>query len=363
MNAAFPGEVEIRAKALPLRRRSTFILIGVFWLFTVAMLSIRGELVESPPFLVMTPRRLAIALFGTWLCLAMVLSLDRLRTRSFPERIAWGVAGAFVMAFLLTAFATLLNRVMLSTPGLPPLNWGETAQWTMLWLGYCLAWISAHLALTYHWEAQEQRDHILQVNMLAQEARVAALRYQINPHFLFNTLNAISGLVMDRRNDEAETMLVNLSAFLRCTLATDPNRAIELKEEIALQLLYLAIEEARFSERMRVDVDIPEELATSAVPALILQPLVENAVRYAVGASETMTTIRIAAEREDGELRLIVEDDGGDGEIPVGGTGLGLTNVRERLQAQFGRRGRLAAGRMPQGGYRAEIALPWTAQA
>ena len=358
MNAAFPGEVEIRAKVHPLRRRSTFVLIGVFWIFTVAMLSIRGELVDSPPFLVMTPRRLAIAVFGTLLCLWMVFSLDRLRARSFPERIAWGVAGAVVMAVLLTLFATLLNRVLLTTPGLPPLTWGDTAQWTMIWLGYCLAWISAHLALTYHWEAQEQRDHILLINTLAQEARIAALRYQINPHFLFNTLNSISGLVMDRRNDEAETMLVNLSTFLRCTLATNPSQAIELKEEIALQRLYLSIEEARFSERMRVAVDIPEELAAAAVPALILQPLVENAVRYAVGPSEGMTRIRIAADRCAGDLRLRVEDDGSGRNAPPAGSGLGLANVRERLNAQFGRHARLETARLEGGGFRAELRIP-----
>ena len=131
---------------------------------------------------------------------------------------------------------------------------------------------------------------------LAQEARMAALRYQINPHFLFNTLNSISSLVLERRNAEAETMLLNLSTFLRATLAADPGGTIALREEIRLQQLYLAIEEVRFPDRMHVTVDIPCDLSALAVPALILQPLVENALRYAVEPSESMTTVSITAK-------------------------------------------------------------------
>jgi LytS/YehU family sensor histidine kinase len=239
----------------------------------------------------------------------------------------------------------------------------DVAQWIMVWFGYCLAWTGTHLALTYHWEAVDQQRNSAVMRELAQEARVAALRYQINPHFLFNTLNSISSLVLEGQNAEAEGMLLNLSTFLRSTLGADPGGVIALSEEIGLQELYLAIEEVRFSERMRVRIDVPEALAAAPVPPLILQPLIENAVRYAVSPSERLTTIRIAADRCAGDLRLRVEDDGDVDEPPPSGTGLGLANVRERLNAHFGRRARLEAGPRREGGFRAEMRIPLGAAA
>jgi signal transduction histidine kinase len=340
------------------RRRSTLVLIGAFWIFTFLVLTVRAAVTDSPPFNVIAPRRLMIAAFGTLLCLAMVYVLGRLRSRSFPERIVWGVAGALVMAVLLNQFASLVNRVLFPIPGITPLRPGESAQWTMAWLGYFLAWTGTHLALTYHWEAEDQQRRLSAMKELAQNARIAALRYQLNPHFLFNTLNSISSLVLERRNREAEAMLLNLSTFIRTTLAPDPRGTIELGEEIDLQRLYLEIEEARFSERMQIAFAVPQKLEQASVPPLILQPLVENAVRHGVDRSESMTTIRIAAAQVDDTLRLVVEDDGAGIGTPRQGSGLGLANVRERLQAHFGERARLRAGPGRKGGFRAEITLP-----
>lgn len=347
-----------REQVLRARRRSTLVLIGAFWVFTFAVLSIRAALTDSPPFNVIAPRRLLTAAFGTLLCLTMVYLLSRLRSRSFPERIAWGVAGALVMSVLLTLFGSLVNRVIMPIPGISEFSPVESAQWMLAWLGYFLAWTGTHLALTYHWEAEDQQRRLSVMNGLAHEARIATLRYQLKPHFLFNTLNSISSLVLERRNREAEAMLLNLSTFIRSSLASDPGGTIELSEEIALQRLYLEIEEARFSERMRIDFVVPRGLSHATVPALILQPLVENAVRHGVDRSESMTTIRIAAKRVGDSLRLVVEDDSVASGSPRAGTGLGLTNVRERLQAHFGERGRLLANSVLTGGFRAEISLP-----
>src|SRR5690606_19253194 len=140
-------------------------------------------------------------------------------------------------------------------------------------------------ALIYHWEAEDQLRRTIIMQELAQKAKVAALQYQINPHFLFNTLNSISALVLERRTRQAEAMLLNLSTFIRTAPADESGGMIRLGEEIRMLRLYLTIEEARFSNRMHVAIDVPEALRPVMVPSLILQPLVENAVRYGVGRS------------------------------------------------------------------------------
>jgi hypothetical protein len=352
--------VSDRATLLAGRRRSTLILIGLFWLFAFVVLSLRAAAVDTIPFEVMAPRRFVNACFGTLMCFGMAYALVRLEGRSFPERVMWGLAGAIVMAIVQSLFNTIVTRELFPVPGIEPMSVSLFVQWVVIWLGYFLAWAGTQLALTYHWEAQDQQTRTAAMRELAQEARIAALRYQVNPHFLFNALNSISSLVLERRNGDAEAMLLNLSAFLHSTLAADHEQTIGLVDEITLQRRYLDIEEARFSERMKVEIDIPESLADARVPTMILQPLIENAVRHGVDRSEHVTTIRIAASAQSGQLHLVVEDDGDNGQARRG-TGLGLTNVRERLQAHFGDLGRLTAGRLHPAGFRAVIELPFRA--
>lgn len=361
---AAPGTLETGAAAPPrpwwltTRGRATLLLILAFWIFTFAVLSIRAVAADSQPLFLLALRRVWIALFGAALCLGMAWVFNALRNRSFPERIVWGVAGALVMSILLTIFAMSMNRVILPVPGAVPITFDEAVQWVVLWLGYFLAWTGTHLALTYHWEAQREQRNVSAMTALKQEAQMAALRYQISPHFLFNTLNSISSLVLERRNEEAERMLLNLSTFLRSTLATGVAGTIDLKDEIELQRLYLTIEEERFAGRMKVEIDVPEDLRDAQVPALILQPLVENAVRHGVGRSEEMTRVRIGAMASGERLHLAVQDNGGAREAARPGTGLGLGNVRERLRVHYGKRARLEAKDMEGFGFRAEIVLP-----
>ncbi len=348
--------------AIQSRQRSTLILIGAFWIFTFTVLSVRAAVSETLPFHVLGPRRLVTAAFGSLLCLIMVRLLARLRTSSFPRWIMWGMIGAFAMAVSLTTFSMTMNRILAPLPGTSPPELPELVQWLLIWFGYCLAWTGTHLALTYHWEVEDEQQRAAALIELAQEAQIAALRYQVNPHFLFNTLNSISALVLEQRNDDAETMLLNLSTFVRTTFAKDPRALIPLSEEIALQRLYLGIEETRFSERMKVRYEIPNDLAGARVPTLILQPLVENALRHGVGQSEAMTIVRICAARCGDRLQLVVEDDGAgdrrtDGNGPESG-GLGLNNVRNRLRAHFGEEASFEAKPRRQGGFRVDITLP-----
>ena len=342
-----------RARA---RRRAELILILAFWAFAVLMLSVRALFVDVAPLAVIGPRRLLTAVIGALLCFAMARLLRLLRNRSFPQWVFLGVVGAFAMSVTLTAVTMTLNRIVFPLPGLS-FSLAESAQWALVWLGYFLAWTGTHLALFYHWESQDHQRRAALLAELTRDAQRAALRYQLNPHFLFNTLNSVSALVGEGRNAEAETMLLNLAAFIRSTLTEEPSGMISLKEEIGLQRLYLAIEQARFEERLAVEIDLPPALAETRVPALILQPLVENAVRHGVARSEDRLTVRIAALARGEEVEILVEDDGKAGP-GAGGTGLGLGNVEARLRAHYGDRGMLDAAPLAAGGFRARIVLP-----
>jgi LytS/YehU family sensor histidine kinase len=197
---------------------------------------------------------------------------------------------------------------------------------------------------------------------LAHSAQLMALRYQVNPHLLFNTLNSLSSLVMSRRLDEAETMILNLSAFFRSALAINPTEDVPLSEEIRLQRLYLNIEAARFPGRLHVDVTVPPMLEAAHVPALLLQPLIENAIKHGVSRTNERVTIAIIAEHlRDDAMRLIVENSGGAGSESFpnpDGAGVGLANVRERLQARFGAAASCQIGTRSGGGYRVALTLP-----
>jgi LytS/YehU family sensor histidine kinase len=259
------------------------------------------------------------------------------------------------MSATLTGITMALNRIILPLPGFR-FSFVESAQWALVWLGYFLAWTGTHLALTYHWESEDNYRHATVLAEMGREAERAALRYQLNPHFLFNTLNSVASLVGDARNQEAEAMLLSLAAFLRSTLTVEPSGMIALGEEIALQRLYLDIERARFGERLTVVIDLPEALAATPVPTLILQPLIENAIRHRLGRSEAPLTLRLAAAAQGDCVLLTVENDG-KAEPRPGGTGVGLANVAARLRAHFGENGRLEAGPVAEG-FRAALSIP-----
>jgi len=222
-----------------------------------------------------------------------------------------------------------------------------------------LAWAALYLALLAGAQARAAQAREERFRTAAKAAELRSLRYQINPHFLFNTLNSLSSLVITGRDDRAEAMIQAVSNFYRHSLAEEPTEDVALEDEIALQRDYLAIEEVRFPERLLVDIDMPDQLARARVPGMILQPLVENSVRYAVARSTTPVHVSIEAFAEGQHLHLVVADDGpGLGDSAGGGFGIGLSNVRDRLRARFGDRARVLTGQAEDGGYRTELIMP-----
>jgi len=207
--------------------------------------------------------------------------------------------------------------------------------------------------------AIQQERHLAEANVAAQQAQLAALRYQLNPHFLFNSLNSISALIVTGRNKDAEAMTNRLSDFLRASLGADPTELIPLDEELALTQEYLDIESVRFGERLSVEVDCTDEACDALVPSFLVQPLVENAVKHGVARSRAPVEIRIRAAMEAGTLCIEVANClvAADADEPETNGGVGLANVRHRLEAVFGTRASLVAGER-DGRFVAAIRIP-----
>lgn len=221
-----------------------------------------------------------------------------------------------------------------------------------------LAWASTYFALLAGVQARASQRREEQFRSAAKAAELRSLRYQVNPHFLFNTLNSLSALVMTNKADSAERMIQTISRFYRHSLATEPTADVSLRDEFDLQKLYLDIEAVRFPTRLVCVFDLPAELEECRVPGMILQPLVENSVKYAVSPVSRPVTITLAAREEFDRLVITVGDDGPG--VPQGtthGFGIGLANVRDRLEARFGPDIGFVSAPVP-GGYCTEIRIP-----
>ncbi len=202
-----------------------------------------------------------------------------------------------------------------------------------------LCWSGLYFGVRYYQQLQEQTEQTLKATAAAHQAQLKMLRYQLNPHFLFNTLNAISTLILDGANDTANKAVTRLSDFLRYTLDNDPMSRVTLGSELAALDLYLEIEKVRFGDRLTIEKSIEAEAQQALVPSLILQPLIENAIKYAISPCEAGGTLRISARVQRATLVMQLSDTGpglGSDNGSTKSSGVGLKNTRERLQQLYG---------------------------
>lgn len=229
-----------------------------------------------------------------------------------------------------------------------------------------LCWSGLYFGIKYYRMLLIERARALSAIASAREAQLRMLRYQLNPHFLFNTLNAISTLILEQDSRKADLMVNRLASFLRYSLDSDPNQLLPLEQEIAALGMYLDIEQARFDERLEVTFEIEDEARRALLPGLLLQPLVENAIKYAVARSETGGRIVIRGRVRDGWVELEVEDDGPglppDFQIDAGSRGVGLANLRDRLVQVHGARQELRLQKVASGGLKVVIRMPFTTE-
>jgi len=257
-----------------------------------------------------------------------------------------------VTVLLLVYTAALIWRVLINGGYVVFMNHHEMLDsWARILTGavistyLLLSWSALYFGIYYYESVQREREATLRAQALAQEAQMKMLRYQLNPHFLFNTLNAISTLILDRDNERANLAVTRLSAFLRHTLDQDPMKKVTLKQELEALDLYLGIEKLRFGPRLRLQFDVDPAAFAALVPSLLLQPLVENALKYAIAPSETGGTLHVGARIIGQRLLLHVADDGpglAAGASVGGGRGVGLRNTQERLAVLYGDRSRFA---------------------
>jgi two-component system LytT family sensor kinase len=236
-----------------------------------------------------------------------------------------------------------LSWIMTSVP------WSVVMYFTILGCVY---------AFTYFAEAREREAQQAKLSAQLAEARLGALRMQLNPHFLFNSLNALAVLVRDQKTRDASRMLELLGAVLRQVLQGEKRQEVTLAEELRFIEQYLAIEQVRFSDRLELRWAIDPSLRDALVPEFILQPLVENAVRHGIAKRSEPGTIELSASAEEGNLMLRVSDDGPGYRSEQSETGVGLANIRERLETLFGAAGRLELRRGESGGTIAVVRFP-----
>lgn len=226
------------------------------------------------------------------------------------------------------------------------------------------SWVGLYVGIRFYIQYRKESDRVLKMTALAHQAQLAMLRYQLNPHFLFNTLNAISTLVLDDRSSLASKMLDRLSAFLRYSLVTQPTDKVSLLQEIDALNLYLDIEKVRFDSRLVISIDITSEANTGCLPSLILQPLIENAIKYAIAPSENGGRIDVRARRQANRLVVSICDTGPgmptSGPIASpGGSGVGLANTRERLEQIYPDDYSFSMENRREGGLEITLSLPF----
>jgi len=261
---------------------------------------------------------------------------------------------ATVSALLWTGFCMLWNGLWqeLSVPLAAPMRS------TVFGLGvvlYALSAVAHYLAIEFQ-RARHAERRELESRLMAQEAELRMLRTQIDPHFLFNSLNSISALT-SQDPKRARAMTLQLAEFFRHTLGLEAHRKVTLADEARLLMHFLAIEQVRFGARLRVEQDIGDDAKACLLPPMILQPLVENAVKHGIGSLPEGGTVRISAQRRGSRLHIVVDNDVDADLAAAPGQGIGLANVRQRLAALYGHDASLDCAREQQR-YRVAMALP-----
>src|ERR1700723_1205693 len=221
-------------------------------------------------------------------------------------------------------------------------------------------WCSFYFSIKQWQRSSEEKERLLRVESEVREARLLALRYQLNPHFLFNSLNAVSTLVLDGNAPAATRMLAQIGDLLRTSLDSEVTAEVTLSQELAFTEGYLAIEQTRLGERLRVDIAVPFETRDALVPNMLLQPLVENAVRYGVAPWIEGGWIAIKSALDADRLRIVVGNSGrrGEGEQKKNGNGIGLGNTAERLKTLYGANFEFSLGWPEAGGCEVVLELP-----
>lgn len=346
----------------------------IFWSSFIAMYTIRSWLLVSNNLLQNMVPRVLVALLGAGLSWGMYRALERLECRTITMRLLSILALSVPISIALAAGDAFIFGLLADGGGRPctPAStcvslspWRDGVDNALNWIFLFSAWGMLHLSARATMERWAVENRAREEREVARIAELRALRYQLNPHFLFNCLNSLATLVRRTDTSDAEAMIGELGAFLRYGLAADPTTDVELGDEVDMQVRYLTLERRRFPERMAFDVAVAESVRCARVPSLILQPLVENAIRHGVAMTSAPTRLSLlASQSSPGTLTIVVENDAwaqNHTKSPVEtstGFGIGLRNVSERLALRFGAAANCIAQVLPRGGFRVVLTMP-----
>ena len=270
--------------------------------------------------------------------------------------ISAAILGIIFNVFKLSSFKVLVHEQQWNQAW----NMLEFGGWLLFSLTTMIVWTSIFFIMLYNTKLQKEHEMLLRAQTATKEAQLQMLRYQLNPHFMFNTMNAISTLIFKHENDKANEMLDKLCEFFRYSLDKNDKSNTTLQKELELLELYLSIEKVRFGERLQIDMSIATEVLSAKVPSMLLQPLVENSIKYAIELRKSGGIVRITAKRVGNRLILKVIDDGQETiKTTREGFGIGMTNTNARLNAMFNGEFNVDLSTSINGGTTVSLSIPF----
>lgn len=294
----------------------------------------------------------------------------RVWNNSLIVRIVYISIAVLIFSGLWSLFRLAFFQWMTGVSGL----WADFGGWLFPSIFIFMCWTALYHGFKYYQLVGQEHKALLRMESaknleasraaraetLARDAQLAMLRYQLNPHFLFNTLNAVQSLVATGRNEQATGMISALSEFLRYSLYTNSGEFVSVEDEVAAIKLYLEIEKIRFGDRLKVTIEISPDVQKQQIPSMLLQPLVENAIKYGVAKSEKGGTLNVDAYSDATHLCIDVIDSGAEMKAreAMGQPGVGLSNIRQRLEVCYAKDYDLSLHRLPEGGVRAGVRVP-----
>jgi two-component sensor histidine kinase len=362
------SSISARQRWLPVH----LLWIGIFWLAFGVVDAMQTVLIMHAEGMHHAWVKLFIVTIISWLPWAIATPFIMELGRRFPPTklrpiTGWitHIAACAAIALTYSGWVTTLHRLFN-----PYADTGTPDPFLHAWINrfdnFILASIvlyAAVLAITYALDSRArlayQQTETARLNEQLTKAQLDALRRQIEPHFLFNTLNSVAGLVREHKNDDAVRMIAELSDFLRRVISDSAKQQVPLREEMDFAQKYLDIQKVRFVDRLQLSVDVPAELLGAQVPTLILQPIVENAIKHGIAKRSQGGAIRIAAARSNGFLTLSVYNDGPGLASNGGAPGIGISNMRTRLASLYGDAFCLDMKNQQPGGVEVSVSVPF----
>jgi hypothetical protein len=338
------------------RVRAILWLTLIYWVVNFALLTLGTELGGRGHLMLLIPIRIGEMVIGLGFCFGIHLLLRRLR--STRKRLIVLAVVAPIAAELFAWACFFAESTIYADLNLGNFTWSAAVRTILQWTWFFLGWAGVYLAVSYSFDVREEQQRTAELRERAHAAQLRALHSQINPHFLFNSLNSVSALILDRRIEEADAMVAKLATFLRLGLSADPAHKIPLSTEVRLQQTYLEIEQLRYPD-LQICIDVADRLLDARVPALILQPIIENAVKYGVANHLPPAIISLRAWQNGPDVHIQVSNSSNGSTSVRPGAGIGQANVRQRLRLIYGEdRTSLEAHAMPEGQYRVELTFP-----